>query len=84
MTIYIDDIAIKAKGRVWYHLMSDTDDDEIHKFAARLGLKRAWYHVDHYDVAGEHKRNAAIQLGAVPVPTIELVKIRKAKRRANQ
>lgn len=46
MTVYVDDIGIPARvgglsGR-WSHLIADTQD-ELHEFAARLGLKRSWY-----------------------------------------
>ena len=78
--IYVDDMAIKAKGRVWYHLMSDTDGDEIHDFAYRLGLKRHWFHTDHYDITRQ-QRLKAIGLGAIPCKPNKLVEIRREKRR---
>lgn len=80
MTVFIDDIAISKDDRVWYHLMSDTDGDEIHNFANRLGLKRSWFHVDHYDLT-EGKRQQAIRMGAKPAKAIDLVAIRKARRK---
>jgi hypothetical protein len=46
MTVYVDDAAIPATvGRItscWSHLIAD-DRDELHAFAARLGLRRAWF-----------------------------------------
>ena len=51
------------------HLYADTLE-ELHAFAARLGLKRAWFQdrhgrgLSHYDVT-EGKRRLAITLGAV-------------------
>lgn len=46
MTVYVDDAAIAATvGRItsrWSHLIAD-DQDELHAFAARLGLRRAWF-----------------------------------------
>lgn len=46
MTVYVDDAAIAATvGRVtsrWSHLIAD-DRDELHAFASRLGLLRAWF-----------------------------------------
>jgi len=77
--IFVDDFAMKHRGNVWYHLMSDNDTDEIHKFAQELGLKRSWYHVDHYDLT-ENKKNQAIRMGAKQISSIEMVNIRKAKR----
>ena len=46
MTVYVDDIGIPARigglsGR-WSHLIADTQE-ELHEFAARLGLKREWF-----------------------------------------
>jgi len=74
MTVYVDDMQRPARvGRLharWSHLMADTDE-ELHAFAARLGLKRSWYQqpgtpISHYDVT-ETKRQLALQLGAVPI-----------------
>lgn len=46
MTVYVDDAAITATvGRItarWSHLIAD-DRDELHSFAARLGLRRGWF-----------------------------------------
>ena len=61
--------------------MSDQDDDEIHQFGRRLGLKRHWFHRDHYDIPLE-KRAAVIAAGATPTSVATLVGIRRAKRLA--
>lgn len=46
MTVYVDDAAITATvGKIssrWFHLVAD-DQDELHAFAARLGLRRSWF-----------------------------------------
>lgn len=46
MTVYVDDARIAATvGRhvsTWSHLFADTQD-ELHAFAARLGLRRSWF-----------------------------------------
>lgn len=46
MTVYVDDMRLPARvGRIsgrWSHLTADTRD-ELHTFAAHLGLKRAWF-----------------------------------------
>lgn len=46
MTVYVDDARIPARvGRLsstWSHLFADTED-ELHAFAARLGLRRSWF-----------------------------------------
>lgn len=46
MTVYVDDLGMPARvgglsGR-WSHLIADTPE-ELHAFAARLGLRRAWF-----------------------------------------
>lgn len=46
MTVYVDDAGIPAtvgpyKSR-WSHLTADTRE-ELHEFAARLGLRREWF-----------------------------------------
>ena len=82
MTVYVDDSRIEATvGRYrsrWSHLFSDSATyDELHAFAARLGLRRSWFQhkpprgprsfdYSHYDLT-EGKRERAIQLGATPV-----------------
>ena len=69
MTVYVDDSFISWRGKRWCHLQATTLD-ELHEFAARLGLKQEWFQKgsrpenDHYDVT-EAKREQAIRLGAV-------------------
>jgi hypothetical protein len=46
VTVYVDDFGCPAevggyRGR-WSHLVAD-EQDELHAFAARLGLRRAWF-----------------------------------------
>jgi hypothetical protein len=72
MSVYIDDAFSGSWGK-WTgggHLQAD-DVDELHAFAARLGLKRAWFQsrpgrpeMDHYDCT-RSKRELALKLGAV-------------------
>ena len=71
MTVYVDEITRHPSGE-WCHLMADTDE-ELHIFAARLGLSRGWvdHHrgrvdVLHYDLRPS-KRALAIQMGAIEV-----------------
>jgi hypothetical protein len=44
------------------HLFS-YHEDELHAFARELGLRRSWFHRDHYDV-GFGKRDRALTMGA--------------------
>jgi hypothetical protein len=76
VTVYLDDWRQPARlGPVddrWSHLVADSDE-ELHAFAAQLGMKREWFqhkegrpHQAHYDLP-ERSRQAALDLGAVPV-----------------
>jgi len=57
----------------WCHMATDGAFEELHAFAARLGLRRAWFQRDHYDLP-PHGREAAVALGAEEVPTGELLR----------
>jgi hypothetical protein len=90
MTVYVDDMRMQARvGRInarWSHLMADTDD-ELHAFAACLGLKRAWHQkpgtpISHYDVT-ESKRQLALELGAVPVGYMSRESLDLIRRKRN-
>lgn len=72
MAILIDPPAWPAHGTLWSHLISDHDQDELHAFAALLGVPRRGFDLDHYDVpASLHDR--AIMLGALPVTAKDVV-----------
>ncbi len=74
------------RDRLWAHLVSDTGYDELHDFAAALGIPQRAFQGDHYDVPTE-LRERAIELGAEPVGTRELISrltaagLRRPKRR---
>jgi hypothetical protein len=65
-------------GHLWCHLMADSLE-ELHAFAARLGLKREWFQGDHYDLI-PRRREHAVRLGALEVPARRLVEIRRKLR----
>ncbi len=79
MPVYVDNLLMRADvpngGRIvsgqWSHLTGDTDD-ELHEFAAKLGLRRSYHQPfpkhsrSHYDVTAG-KRKLAIKLGAIAV-----------------
>lgn len=75
-SIRIYDTPLRYKG--WSHMVSDTSEEELHAFAARLGLKRSWFQsrpkasAAHYDLTPT-KRALAVKLGAVEVTSKELV-----------
>lgn len=72
MTILVDQAIWAWRGRRWAHLVSDHSYDELHVFAARLGLELRWFQGDHYDVPA-HLRERAIELGAEAVDARVLV-----------
>ncbi len=70
--ILVDSAVWPWRGRRWAHLVSDESYEELHAFAARLMLPRHVFQGDHYDIHTE-LRDRAIQLGAVPVGSRELL-----------
>lgn len=84
MTILVDPAVWPWRGQRWAHLVSDVSYDELHDFAARLGIPRRAFQGDHYDVPAP-LRDQAIALGALPVDSRELVRRMRAaglRRRA--
>jgi Protein of unknown function (DUF4031) len=59
--------------RHWCHLVSDASFEELHAFAARLGIPRHRFQGDHYDLP-PHLRARAIAHGAQEVDTRELTR----------
>ena len=55
------------------HLVSDESFDELHAFAAALGLPHRAFHRDHYDLP-EWWWDRAVEAGARPVDPRELVR----------
>lgn len=74
MTIYVDSTQQYSSGP-WCHMASD-DLDELHRFAAKLRLRRAWFQdhavMPHYDLRPS-KRLLAIERGAIEVSRYELL-----------
>lgn len=73
MTILVDPAVWSWRGRRWAHMVSDQSLDELHAFAATLGLPARAFHDDHYDVPAE-LREEALSAGAVAVDGRELVR----------
>jgi hypothetical protein len=59
--------------RHWCHMVSDRSFEELHAFAARLGIPRHRFQGDHYDLP-PHLRSRALALGAREVGTRELTR----------
>ena len=72
MAILIDPPAWPAHGTLWSHLVSDSDYAELHAFAARLGVPRRGFDLDHYDVPAA-RYDDAVALGARPVTAKDVV-----------
>jgi predicted kinase len=76
MAILVDELREYPDTRlpftVWCHMATDVSFEELHEFASRLGLRRAWFQRDHYDLPA-HGRAAAVALGAEEVTTGELL-----------
>ena len=77
----------------WCHMVSDAGFDELHDFAAAMGIPRRRFQGDHYDLHPA-LRERAVALGAQEVSARELtgrmsgprgdrVRERRAKRRRN-
>lgn len=71
--VLIDDPSWPAHGKLWAHLVSDDNLDELHEFAAANGIPRRGFDVDHYDVPAE-MHSALIAAGATHVGGRELVR----------
>lgn len=70
--ILIDPPHTEGHGRRWSHLASDTSYNELHAFAADLGIPAGGFHRDHYDVPSGWYDDV-VAAGARPVSSRELV-----------
>src|SRR5262249_42389173 len=67
--VYVDAAIWIWQGLKWAHLLAD-DTDDLHRFAASLGIHRASYQgpprtsVPHYDLTA-YERQRALALGAM-------------------
>lgn len=65
---------------MWCHMFADKADCvELHEFARRVGLHRAWFQGDHYDLTPSRRR-VAVALGARQVTRVEAVSIWRSYR----
>jgi Protein of unknown function (DUF4031) len=72
VTVYIDPPIWPGHGRHWSHLVSDVSYEELHEFAARIGLPSRAFERDHYDVLDD-RYDLAVRAGARPVSSREIV-----------
>ncbi len=87
MAVYVDEAIWAWQGRKWCHLLAD-DIDELHRFAAMLGLHRLSYQgppktaSPHYDLTA-YERRRAIARGAEPCDrTAVVMLVRRLRRQA--
>ncbi|MFF7968422.1 DUF4031 domain-containing protein [Streptomyces sp. NPDC007903] len=74
MTVYIDPPTWPGHGRMWSHLVSDVSYDELHLFAATLGVPPRAFERDHYDIPA-HRYADAVAAGAVEVRSRDVVRL---------
>ena len=72
MTVLVDRPTWPGHGRLWSHLVSDSSFEELHAFAAGLGLPRRAFERDHYDVVEERFADV-LAAGAQLVTSREIV-----------
>jgi len=95
MSVYVDDLfpgmeLSNTPGGRWpyataCHLFGD-DEDELHRFAESIGLRRSWFQrnksLDHYDLT-RGMRSKAVRAGAIEVSREFVVtKIRERRERS--
>ncbi len=88
MAVYVDDAIWRWAGRRWCHMMAD-DIDELHRFAARLGIHPTSYQgppktsAPHYDITGL-ERDRALRHGAIACGREEIVAVFRRVREPRQ
>jgi hypothetical protein len=76
MAVLVDELReypyVRWTVKHWCHMVSDESFDELHAFAAAMGIPRRRFQGDHSDLH-PGLRERAVELGAVEVGTGELV-----------
>lgn len=73
VTLFIDPPQWPAHGRLFAHLISDVSYDELHRFAARVGLHPRSFDGDHYDIP-EERHAEVVAAGATLVEGRDLAR----------
>jgi tRNA isopentenyl-2-thiomethyl-A-37 hydroxylase MiaE len=71
--VLVDPPRWPAHGRLWSHLVSDASHEELHHFAARLGIPHRAFDRDHYDIPQERYAEV-VAAGASEVEGKELIR----------
>ena len=74
--IYVDQPVFKFRAKLWCHMTSDTSQEELHKFAQKIGLRRQWFQHGnkptwHYDLSPLF-RARAVANGAKEISCLEM------------
>lgn len=87
MSVYVGETFRCLRSRQWpfqhaAHLFADSEE-ELHKFAESIGLKRAWFQnhprLPHYDVT-VNKRRLAVRRGAFSLTASQEVQHYQGRR----
>ncbi|MFC5337515.1 DUF4031 domain-containing protein [Leucobacter denitrificans] len=73
MMVLIDDPRWPAHGKLWAHLVSDDNLEELHAFARANGIPERGFDRDHYDVPADMHAQL-VAAGATHVSGHELVR----------
>jgi hypothetical protein len=75
MAVLVDELReyphVRWTVKHWCHMVSDESFDELHAFAAAIGIPRARFQRDHYDLP-PHVRERAVARGAEEVTIHDL------------
>jgi hypothetical protein len=80
VAVYVDDLMACIPNKNWRwtescHLIADSLD-ELHDFAKRIGVKRAWFQSDsrlpHYDL-NKNRRAMAVKMGVTEIDRRQFV-----------
>ena len=73
MTLFIDRPYWPGHGRLWAHMISDASFDELHEFAAAIGIPRRGFDGDHYDIPSE-RWSMVVDKGVIPTDSKDVVR----------
>jgi hypothetical protein len=89
MAVYVDEAIWQWQGRKWCHLLAD-NIDELHRFAATLGLHRLSYQgppktsAPHYDLTAWERRRAIAQGAIVCDRAVIVTVLRQLRKEAGR
>jgi hypothetical protein len=77
--VYVDNVRVPFKGRLWCHLLAD-DLNELHAFAVAMNIDPRLFHrkasYPHYDITIE-MREVMLQHGAIPADRKTIIECAK-------